>query len=636
MSAMTNIESLIRQSQIVERMAQYAHRAVLALTRGDLTAFRNTNDTLRLLRAEIGEIKNIKFPDSDGDAIESLEIDRLKISMDIVKVAEGVIDQWGESVRREMAIDCRLDTAESCDLFLDVMLPRAWNYSTDMLFLTGDVTQDLMETVMRRGQANAAFIGTLADIPADLNSFPVINSNEKFINWNKLLPSIPSERLTTIRIGNTVDEKEIEAALKSYKSWLRQEGMNDATVSNFSLRWITQGCRNISKIAESYPLEVLNGLFTGRPAVIVSPGPSLEKNIGELHRLKGRALIIAPAQTLTRLVQASIIPDIVMATDPEDMTIEPYSFFRAIDQCRDSLFIGKANCHPNVLNVGFKRVFWTLNGTPDDYWLAELFGVTPLNISGGSVSISAFRLALTWGCTPIALVGQDLALAGDRQYSGDRENAVADRTKLHELPGYFGGTVFSPTDYFMYHDQFMTFARICHLQGVGGTIYNCTEGGAYIEGFQHLALSHFIQDHVESQNPFIPTQLVDEAISTSASAAPQRRYLLQGVDALLTDIRTMVTWYSRIDRWLKQEDVSAQMGRRIHREQSKILDWLAVKDFLSVPNLESIRAARYLMEREQSTIVRVRNVHAALEPVARTASTIEPIVEDQARALAAG
>jgi hypothetical protein len=629
MSTGLHSESLVRQSQSVERMATFAHRALKALSENDMGSFRSANDTLRLLRAEVGEVKQMAFGSNDDARLDALTIERTRIAIEIVKVSEKVISDWSNTVRQQMSQGHRFDSVESCHLFLDVMLPEVWNFSKDMLFVAGDVTQELLTAVKARGQESVALVGQVPDGIAESSEFVHITGDETFINWEKLLPKIPSERLTTIRIGDAIDESTVADVLENYKMWLRQAGMNDATLRKFALDWLTQACGNISTLARHAPLRALDGVFAGRAAIIVSPGPSLEKNIDHLRSVQGRALIIAPAQTLTRLVRAGVIPDVVMVTDPLDLTADPYRFLDLADQCPDSILIAKGNCHYQVLNAGFKRVFWSLNGTPDDHWLADLFEMQPLNISGGSVSVSAFRLAVNWGCAPIALVGQDLALSGDRQYAGERANNTTATSSLHELPGFHGGTVLSPTSYFMYHDQFMSFAKILHAQNMGGRIFNCTEGGAYIEGFQHLALEDFIENHLDTRERFAPAELIDQAAPEATAHAARQARVAERVALLLSDVRHAASWYGRIDRWLARGDVTAQLARRIDREQLRFLAWLESKPFLTAAHKDMLKSVRYVVASEKSVLAKIASVHASFRAVSDTAIALEHVVDEQ-------
>jgi hypothetical protein len=135
-------------------------------------------------------------------------------------------------------------------------------------------------------------------------------------------------------------------------------------------------------------------------------------------------------------------------------------------------------------------------------------------------------------CSPIILVGQDLSFAEDKQYanaSADGQVKIikneVDNTisysnltdgletvlaaggfdgktfvePLRTLPGYYGGTVFTKTDYAIFHSEFKSIADAVKRETQGILLLNCTEGGAYIDGFDHISLSSAKDSLRESQ-----------------------------------------------------------------------------------------------------------------------------------------
>jgi len=60
--------------------------------------------------------------------------------------------------------------------------------------------------------------------------------------------------------------------------------------------------------------------FKDVPIIIVSTGPSLDKNIDLLKEAKGRALIISAGSALRPLLMRNIKPDFFAIIDPQDIT----------------------------------------------------------------------------------------------------------------------------------------------------------------------------------------------------------------------------------------------------------------------------------------------------------------------------
>ena len=82
---------------------------------------------------------------------------------------------------------------------------------------------------------------------------------------------------------------------------------------------IVQGLGNLSHLARRPSVAGLDGTFAGKPCVIVSPGPSLSRNLHLLPRLKGRALLLTCTHALRSFRSVGVHPDFVLAADAGDL-----------------------------------------------------------------------------------------------------------------------------------------------------------------------------------------------------------------------------------------------------------------------------------------------------------------------------
>ena len=128
----------------------------------------------------------------------------------------------------------------------------------------------------------------------------------------------------------------------------------------------------------------------------------------------------------------------------------------------------------------------------------DLFDYTRV---GGSVSHSAFDLAIEFGFSKIALVGQDLALSETGElYANNAEldlspNRMANHGEEFKTKGFYGKKL-QLTHRFLF---LLSFTNILQKQVNAETnikLFNCTEGGIYLEGFDHISLKKFIKDEV--------------------------------------------------------------------------------------------------------------------------------------------
>ena len=79
--------------------------------------------------------------------------------------------------------------------------------------------------------------------------------------------------------------------------------------------WADAFIRNIAVILRTPGVIRLKNIFKGRPAIIVSAGPSIEKNFHLLKEAKGKAIIIAVDVVVPTILPAGIIPDFIVALE---------------------------------------------------------------------------------------------------------------------------------------------------------------------------------------------------------------------------------------------------------------------------------------------------------------------------------
>ena len=274
--------------------------------------------------------------------------------------------------------------------------------------------------------------------------------------------------------------------------------------------WQQRMEENLPIILRTQTVNALSGRFRGRPAIVISPGPSLSKNIGALKALQDRAVFITSVQTLPSLATVDVVPDFAMVVESIDMR---YSFAGyPIEKC--GALVVPFNAHPSAYALHPRTYCFSANNHYDRAMLAKR-GEDCRLPGGGSVATFAFLLAAKMECSAILLVGQDLSFPNGKMYiesnvHGQSRVALKSDGKLHVekigatdealrfkdernlhckplwLPGYFGGQVPTSPDYETFHRWFV---RAAAHYGKTHRLYNCTEGGAAIAGMEHLPLA---------------------------------------------------------------------------------------------------------------------------------------------------
>lgn len=250
-----------------------------------------------------------------------------------------------------------------------------------------------------------------------------------------------------------------------------------------------------ASILDQIASEVGKTIPEGFPAIVVSAGPSLSKNIKELKKAKNKAFIIATDSALIGLLAEDIIPDVCVTADPFK------ELNRFLDPRIDYFPLACTECaQRDVLSKHKgKKIFMN-----DSYGYGDLLykkmGVKyNICFGGGSVATHSYTMARIMGFKTIILVGQDLAFLNEQRYY-DRIKEFGEEERL--APGIFtevedihGNKVKTTKDLKLYLDWFE--AQIARNKEID-TI-NATEGGAKMRGSRMLTLEAAIKEccHVE-------------------------------------------------------------------------------------------------------------------------------------------
>ncbi|HEY3245015.1 MAG TPA: 6-hydroxymethylpterin diphosphokinase MptE-like protein [Phycisphaerae bacterium] len=263
-------------------------------------------------------------------------------------------------------------------------------------------------------------------------------------------------------------------------------------------------CRNIAMNLPTYvatpPIDVLVNRFAGYPAIIVSAGPSLRRNIELLREAQGKAVICAVQTTFRPLMQRGIVPDFVTSLDYHEISRH---FFEGIDDFAGVHLVAEPKASWHVIDA-YHGPISLLDNTFARQLIGDgLAGRAGLK-AGATVAHLAFYLAHYMGCDPIVFIGQDLAYTGYVYYvpgvemhqtwrgeinrfnsieTREWERIVRNRSILRRVGDQRGDPVYTDDLLFTYLEQFEK-----DFQGLPISIINATEGGARIRGAQELPL----------------------------------------------------------------------------------------------------------------------------------------------------
>jgi hypothetical protein len=369
----------------------------------------------------------------------------------------------------------------------------------------------------------------------------------------------------------------------------------------------------------------------GLPVVIVSPGPSLDKNIDLLHLVKGRAVIVSAAQCAKALSKVGVVPDFVVVADPGDLSY----FLDGVDTSQIECLIVGVCCHPKFYQLKFKNII-SFNANADiDQWISNIFEDTLPISSAGSVSLDCFHIFKYLGAKTIITLGLDLSLKNNAQYSSFSANgeteAIIDPEKKSirfanvppamektfndkgfssqewqeptlSLPGYYGGTVVTRSNYHLFHGEFVRLAGIEKKEIDGIKLINSTEGGCYIPGFDHISFREAIEKYIPTIKFDIEEIVTKRCLMVDVESRQTK--LKKTIKNYVSDLKQAIDLANQCIKLTTQPDLGIVFSDLDFAEKA-LIETTRRLPFLSIPSREKIQASLDMVY--DSTDIRTTN-----------------------------
>jgi len=318
---------------------------------------------------------------------------------------------------------------------------------------------------------------------------------------------------------NTAVKEEIEKIHGIYQS-------NYRNLMEKGSKWTLSLFNNVAQVYKHQDLHILKDKFKGKTAVIISAGPSLDKNIQELQAYRDKVVVFCVGTALKTALKYGIIPDFAVVIETSPNTQKQLE----VAEIGDINVINATNVFNGVFNVKPKCFLnYHLNKDAASIWLGEILHAPVKEYdTAGTVSIIALFSAKMMGMDKIVLIGQDLAYTDNKCYSQecfygaykvDGSNAVyvaddselkntlgmSDETiskhaneqlgkNLYFIKGQNGQRVLSRSDLILF---IAYFEEIAEKYGSEIALVNATEGGAYINGYEHITLKEALEKYTD-------------------------------------------------------------------------------------------------------------------------------------------
>ncbi|ONI37591.1 hypothetical protein AN639_09600 [Candidatus Epulonipiscium fishelsonii] len=419
------------------------------------------------------------------------------------------------------------------------------------------------------------------------NKLIIIEPNEELLNYQMEFEQIDPDKITVFsgmdfdKLTTIFSRNNHQIALRKYclitdkvysyfyEKYFKQVNFifenvrlhEELTYKFFEIRTMEEIEHTISNynfITNSYSLNDLKQ-YKNIPAVIVSAGPSLSKNINQLKDFNG--LIFVISRTLNAIYNNNIEPDFIFHADSNNVSFD----LLKEDACLDYPMICTYHSNYDLMERHKNIKYFVTTLRP----MCKALGVE-LNELSYSISVSslAISVATYLKCSPIILMGQDLAFTNNEFH--DKEAQDEQETQTFKMPDDFIWTkafdekfeIKSNNMYLRIKDVIEKFISThTNIEFI-----NATEGGAYIEGCSHMSLKSVIEkynpkhkvkiEHVKPSKSNVKIELKDIILELEEVID-----LIKSLLDLLTDIATTIKYrnvedirinYSKIEDFFDQ------------------------------------------------------------------------------------
>ncbi|MBE5900470.1 MAG: motility associated factor glycosyltransferase family protein [Lachnospiraceae bacterium] len=341
---------------------------------------------------------------------------------------------------------------------------------------------------------------------------------------------------------------------------------------------------NIYHMLHAHDVIQLQGILKGEiPAIIVSAGPSLNKNIDDLKKAVGKACIIAVDTAIKPLLNHGIKPDFFVIVDgkkPTELMDHPRISEIPLVTCT-VVARGIMDLHKG------KKFFYAAAETfEDDIWgeciKSSLHRNTMLVTTlatGGSVANTAFSLANFMKAKTLILVGQDLALTNGRTHADGTFKEKMDKLTQDEyedtleVEGIRGNKVITRRDFARY---LRWFEEYIERQGIKNAV-DATQGGAKIHGTKIMTLKKAIEQYCDKDFCMKDElEKLPEMMDYPAKLKFAELYkdLPNGMEKVVKNAKKSIRLYKKMKKLAEAEELDSEALLKLSKQLTKVNDFM--------------------------------------------------------------
>ncbi|MCI8717774.1 MAG: motility associated factor glycosyltransferase family protein [Lachnospiraceae bacterium] len=445
--------------------------------------------------------------------------------------------------------------------------------------------------------------------------------------------------------------KELEKIEEIYKECLTRIIFSRNTILMIGKEMTCNIANNYIDYIRQYSLANLIKVFKALeldeiPAIIIAAGPSLDKNIKQLKKAKGKAFLIAVDTALNPLAKEDIIPDISITVDPH----KPIMLFQNEKMINIPLVYAlTSNSKIKDFHKGM-RIYQNSIDSFLNQFIRRFGKESAFLETGGSVAHSAFSLAQRLGFKTIIFVGQDLAYPNDKEHSESVYNDSS-RNNIHnlnkeyfEVEDIYGEKV--KTEYNM--NQYRLWFEQAVIVYSEIKFIDATEGGAKKKGMEILTLEAAIKQKCKlekkidfeeiiksTQKIFTEEEqkiILKEITEFSETASHIRKKIYEGIEI-----------YNKLERLNQRQEYSGKEFNKAIKKVTQLNKWVSENPDIAYLHMyaaeEDYQVRDVILEEKDSVYEEVKLVtdsgkkmlKALLDAIDKVETDMKPVIEEANR-----
>jgi hypothetical protein len=359
--------------------------------------------------------------------------------------------------------------------------------------------------------------------PSDLGGIPIVcDRHDLEVIWDGIAGDHASAALVRTPGYDTAYPEAATELEETIRTLVADVSVFSNTRALRYRTWLEDLFANVDVLCKTSPFTSLANRYESVPAFIIGAGPSLKKNVALLGEAAKKGIVFAVDVSGKVLAKHGIDPQVLVCLEALNLS-EHMRSLPFIDRVIRAFSL-TASPHSFSTGGGPLLPFFEVLRAFEP--MADLVKVPPVSV-GGSVSTVAFSLAEILGCSPIVLVGQDLAYTDGRTHAegtafeksrtrvdlatktivydlcdqilevrkGSALGPPPSREALFEVLAWGGsGLVNSTAAFNGYRKWFEGMSDALAFARPDVKLVNATEGGSHIRGYEERPLAEVLAE----------------------------------------------------------------------------------------------------------------------------------------------